>query len=146
MELIIKLLTVFLLGAVELWIAVPAGMALGFNPLVAGVASAAGAIAGVFVILLLGERIQALLIRKKGGGEIKNHGSIYRIWIRYGVGGLGLLAPSLIGAPAGTALGIALGAPAGRLLFWMSLGILICSMGLSLAGMLGAAGIEALWK
>ncbi len=56
MELIIKLLTVFLLGAVELWIAVPAGMALGLNPLAAGAASAAGAIAGVLVILLPGER------------------------------------------------------------------------------------------
>ena len=144
MELIVKLLTVFLLGAMELWIAVPAGIALGLTPPVAGVASAAGAIAGVFMILLLGERIQTLLIRKKGDSEIKNHGRIYRIWIRYGVAGLGLIAPSLIGAPAGTALGITLGAPAKHLLFWMSLGIVICSMGLSLAGMLGVACIEAL--
>ncbi len=146
MELIIRLLTVFLLGTVELWVAIPAGIALGLNPLAAGVASAAGAVAGVFVILMLGERIRALLIRRKGEGEIRNHGRVYRIWMRYGVAGLGLIAPSLIGAPAGTVLGITLGAPAGRLLFWMSFGILICSMALSLAGMIAVASIEALWK
>jgi hypothetical protein len=55
-----------------------------------------------------------------------------------------LLAPLLTGAPLGTALGMALGAPTGRLLLWMSLGIAAWSALLTVAGALGLAGIEAL--
>jgi len=45
--------------------------------------------------------------------------------MRYGVVGLGLLAPLLVGAPLGTVVGISFGAPADRLLLWMSLGPLL---------------------
>ncbi len=58
--------------------------------------------------------------------------------------GLGLLAPLLIGAPIGAALGLALGVPASRVLFWISLGIVVWSTVLTLAGALGLAGIETL--
>jgi hypothetical protein len=37
-----------------------------------------------------------------------------------------------------------LGVPTGRLLFWMSLGVALCSAGLTLAGTLGLIGIQAL--
>ncbi|HEY9245406.1 MAG TPA: hypothetical protein VIO11_01020 [Candidatus Methanoperedens sp.] len=145
MELIIKLITVLVLGAFEIWIAVPAGLALEIHPLLAGVMAAAGAILGVVIILAVGEHMRAWLIRKRSG-ENKRHGQIYRIWMRYGVAGLGLLSPPTVGAPLGTALGLAFGAPPGRLLFWMSLGIILLSLTLSIAGMIGIAGIEALRK
>lgn len=54
---------------------------------------------------------------------------VHRIWARYGVAGPGLLSPLFFGAPMGTALGI-----------------VIWSIGLTLAGALGLASIEALWN
>jgi len=145
MELVIKLLTILSLGALELWAAIPAGLVLQLNPLVVGFTAAIGAMLGALVVVLLGERLRTWLVQRHGGSEKKErHGLIYRIWHRFGVIGLGLLAPLITGAPLGAALGLTLGAPAGRLLFWTCLGIVLWSTVLTLAGALGLAGIETL--
>ncbi|VVB93531.1 Putative small multi-drug export protein [uncultured archaeon] len=143
MELIIKLLTVFCLGALELWVAIPAGIALNLHPLLAGITAGAGAIVSVIIILMPGKRIRTWLMRNRKNGGMK-HSRLYIIWARYGAAGLGLLSPILTGAPLGTALGVALGVPAGRLLLWMSLGIVVWSLLLSFAAILGLAGMGAL--
>lgn len=135
----------FILGAVELWVAIPAGIALNLHPLLAGITAGAGAITSVIIVLMPGKRIRTWLMRNREDGE-KKHGRLYIIWARYGAAGLGLLSPLLTGAPLGTALGIALGIPAGRLLLWMSLGIIVWSLLLSFAAILGLAGIAALGK
>lgn len=140
MELITKLLTVFGLSLVKLWAAIPAGLTLGLNPLVTGIIAAAGTMTSVLIVVALGDALRKRLLHKKEG-ILSGH--VYNIWCRYGVVGLCLLAP-LFGAPFGTALGITLGAPKGRLLLWMGIGILIWSAGLTLAGSLGVVNFEAL--
>jgi len=105
-----KLLTIFALGAIELWAAIPAGLALKANPVVVGVFAAVGAMGGVLVVVLLGEHLRKWLAgRQRGESETGSHGLIRLIWDRYGVIGLGLFAPILTGAPLGTALGLAFG-------------------------------------
>ena len=143
MELLIKLLTVLGLGAVELWVAVPAGFALNLSPPVTAITAASGAVLGLLVILILGERIRSKLL-KRVNNEDKQNKLINRIWDRYGVAGFGLLAPLLIGAPIGTALGIAMGVPGNRLFFWMSIGIIICAIALTIVVEFGWMGIEFL--
>lgn len=145
MEYTMKLLTVFGLGAVELWAAIPAGFVLQLHPLETGIAAATGAILGVMVVLKLGERMRTILMHNRKS-EDKKLGRIHRIWDRYGVQGLGMLAPLLVGAPLGAALGITLSAPVNRLLIWMSLGIVLWSAVFTLVGLLGIAGIEALGR
>ncbi len=141
---VLRLLTIIALGAVELWAAIPAGLALKANPVVVGVAAAGGAMLGVLVVVLLGEHVRHWLAgRHRGERETGSHGLIRLIWDRYGVIGLGLFAPIVTGAPLGAALGLALGVPAGRLLFWMFAGIAIWSAVLTLVGVLGMAGYEA---
>lgn len=145
MDVLPKVATVFGLGAVELWAAIPAGLALGLHPVATGIVSAVGAITSGLAVALLGDRPRAWLVARHGvppdGG---GHGTIRRIWDRYGVVGLGLLAPLLVGAPLGTALGLLLGAPVRRLLFWVSAGIVLWSALLTAAGALGLAGFETL--
>jgi membrane protein YqaA with SNARE-associated domain len=141
---VIKLLTVFGLGVVELWAAIPTGLALQLHPVAVGFAAALGAVVGTLAVVLLGKHLRAWLLRGHGKEGDRQHGRIYRIWERYGVVGLGLLAPLLVGAPLGTALGLALGAPPRRLLFWMSAGIVLWSTALTLTGALGLAGIQSL--
>jgi membrane protein YqaA with SNARE-associated domain len=139
-----RLLTIFALGALELWAAIPAGLALKVNPVLVGVGAAAGAMLGVLVVVLLGERVRQWLAgRQRRGSAAGSHGLIRRISDRYGVIGLGLLAPLLTGAPIGAVLGLALGVPSGRLLFWMLTGIALWSTVLTLVGVLGIAGYEA---
>lgn len=142
---IAKLLTVLGLGVVELWAAIPAGLALKLNPLVTGTTAAVGAILGALVVLFLGEPLRGWLRRRHTGkDERKQHGTIYKIWQHYGVIGLGLLAPLITGAPLGIALGITLGAPASRLLVWTSTGIVLWSIILTALSALGLAGIKEL--
>ena len=108
MDILPKVVTVFGLGAVELWAAIPAGLALGLHPIATGIASALGAITSGLVVALLGDRARAWLVARHGVlREGQGHGTIRRIWGRYGVVGLGLLAPLLVGAPLGTALWLA---------------------------------------
>ena len=145
MELLFKLLTVLGLGAVELWIAVPAGFALELSPSVTAITAASGGMLGLLVILALGERISNRLL-KRVNSEDKRKKFINRIWDRYGVAGFGLLAPLLIGAPLGTVLGIAMGIQGNRLFFWMSLGIIICAIGLTIAIEFGLMGFESLMR
>ncbi len=145
MEPVMKLLTVLGLGAVELWAAIPTGFALQLHPVTIGITAAAGAMLGALAVIVLGERVRAWLIRRHSGNEEQGQqGLVHRIWHRYGMIGLGLLAPLLVGAPIGAALGLALGVPATRAWFWISLGVVIWSTLLTLAGALGLAGIETL--
>lgn len=66
---LVKLLSVFALGAVELWAAIPAGLALNASPVLVGVVEAAGAMFGVLVVVLLGERVRNWVIRRHGDGS-----------------------------------------------------------------------------
>ena len=134
-----KLLTLFALGVAELWAAAPAGAAMGLDPLLVFAVAAAGAVSGGTVVVLLGERVQAWLEKKKEREKLeKRRGLLYRVWLRYGVIGWGLLAPLLVGSPLGAALGLALGAPPRRLLPWLCAGSLLWSAVFSLVSALGA--------
>src|SRR3972149_7629540 len=67
MDILPKVVTVFGLGAVELWAAIPAGLALGLHPIATGVASALGAITSGLVVAPLGDRARAWLGARPGG-------------------------------------------------------------------------------
>jgi membrane protein DedA with SNARE-associated domain len=145
-EQILKLLSVIALATIELWAAIPAGLALGLNPFLVGLGSAVGAILGTLIVVLVGERLRNWLVRRYSSKKEKQKpGLIRKIWQRYGLIGLGLLAPLLTGAPLGAALGLSLGAQPWRLMVWMSLGIVFWAAILTTVGMLGLAGIEKLF-
>jgi hypothetical protein len=141
----LKLLSVFAFGMIGLWEGVPAGFVLKLHPVVIGVASGAGSLSATLLVALLGERLRARLLRRRGpAAEAPRERLIDRVWRRYGIIGLGLLAPVLTGAPIGVALGLLLRAPAPRLLFWSTLGIALWAIALTAAGALGVAGITHL--
>ena len=145
MDVLPELVTVFVAGALELWAAIPAGFALGLPPLAIGITSALGAFTSVLIIALLGDRARAWLGTRHGAPrDSKDHATIRRIWARYGLVGYGLLAPLLVGAALGTALGLVLGVPVRRLLLWMGVGIVIWTALLTVAVSLGLAGFETL--
>jgi len=143
MDTITASIIVFGLGILELWIAVPAGLFLKLNPIIIFTASAIGGIMATLIVSTVGENIRNWFLKWRYGEnrEVKS-GRIYDIWNKYGIIGLGLLSPLLFGAPLGAALGIALGASKERLVFWMSVGIVMWSAGLTLAGLWGLVSFE----
>ena len=145
MEFLIQALVVFILGVLELWLAIPAGLVMGLNPVAIAIMSILGAICGALIVARVGEDLRSWLSRKYGWDILKRRqGIIHRIWLKYGVIGLGLLSPFVTGAPLGTALGIALGTPKKRLLLWISIGIVLWGIGLTIAGAMGKLFIEDL--
>ena len=133
-----KLLTLFALGVAELWAAAPAGVAMRLDPFLVFAVAAAGAVAGGTVVILLGERVKAWLERRQKREKLeKKHGLLYRVWLRYGVVGWGLLAPLLVGSPLGAAFGLALGVPKQRLLVWLAVGSVLWSAVFSAVSALG---------
>lgn len=143
MELAAKFITVTGLGIVELWAAIPAGTALKLHPFLSGLASGLGAVIGALLVILVGDRLRNWILKKKKKSE-ENKGQIYKIWDKYGVIGLGMLSPLLTGAPLGAAIGISLGASPKRLLFWMSIGIVIWTIILTTISTLGFAIFETI--
>ena len=145
MDFLIQVLVVFTLSILELWLAIPAGLVMGLNPVAIALMSILGAICGALIMARMGERLRSWLSEKYGWDILKNRqGVIHRIWLKYGVIGLGLLSPFITGAPLGTALGIALGASRKRLLLWVSIGVVLWVIGLTVAGAMGKLFIEDL--
>ncbi len=140
MEAFIKFIIVLGIGSAELWAAIPAGLAMELHPLLTGIASALGAIIAVVLVIILGARLRNWLLRKKNNKEAKTRGRIYLIWEKYGVIGLGLLSPLVTGVLLGAAIGVSLGAPRARLIIWMSIGIVIWTIILTIIATLGFAG------
>jgi membrane protein YqaA with SNARE-associated domain len=138
------LVTVFLVAMLELWAAIPAGMALQLHPMLVGLTAALGAIVGVLVVMLIGEPLRAWMRRHKSEVEPTTNSRMHRIWARFGVMGLGLLAPLLVGAPLGAALGLALGAPPNKLLLWLVIGAVGWSVLITGVITLGFEGAQAL--
>ncbi len=123
--------------------AVPVGIALGLGPWATGIAAAAGVGLGTALVLILGDRIRSEPPAALAKTARRRRGLMYRTWASYGVPGLGLLAPLAVGAPLGAAMGILLGVPAGRLAFWLMLGIVLWSAGLTFAAALGLGPLLA---
>lgn len=138
MDIITGTLLVFGAGILELWAAIPIGLAINLNPVIIGTASALGAILAAFLVTTAGDSIRERVIKWRYGENKDLKSSKYhKIWNKYGIVGLGFLSPLLFGAPLGAALGIALGARKKPLLIWMSIGIIIWSAALTAAGFLG---------
>jgi membrane protein YqaA with SNARE-associated domain len=133
-----KLATIFALGVAELWAAAPAGAVMGLDPALVWLLSAAGAVSGGTMVVLLGERVKSWLQRRRQGEKLESRrGLLYRIWLRYGVAGWGISAPLLVGSPLGAAFGLVLGAPPRRLLAWLAAGSLLWSAVFSILSFLG---------
>jgi uncharacterized membrane protein len=159
MSLLLQLLTVAGMGAILIWAAVPAGLAMGLHPAAVAAASAAGSIMVVLAVVLIGEPARAWLIRRLGPnferalGEVTasadgdgssggKRSAIARLWQRYGFIGLALVAPLFPGPPGAAALALALGIPGRRVLLWMSVGVLLWTAGFTLAVTLGFKGFQ----
>jgi len=64
MELLAKILTILGLGAVELWLVIPAGLALQLGPLATVTTALLGVALGIIILLILGERMRYWLLNR----------------------------------------------------------------------------------
>lgn len=143
MALLLKYLTVYLIGIIELWVAVPTGLAFKLDPLLIVVCSATGASTGAFLVVLIGEPLRQWLLRFKRADVDKPEGRIKKIWDRYGIPGLCLIAPFLTGAHFGAAIGLTLGGDKKIIMVWM---IVSCFLWATIFTVTGAMGVSLFKK
>jgi len=96
MDVITGTLLVFGAGILELWAAIPLGLAINLNPVIIGIASAVGAIVAAFLVTAVGDSIREKVIKwRYGENKDLKDSRYYKIWNKYGVVGLGLISPLL---------------------------------------------------
>jgi uncharacterized membrane protein len=137
-------LTVFGLAIIELWFAVPTGFALGLDPALVWLFTVTGSVLGVTLVAVGGDRLRTWFLRRRGRDIVSGGGRLYRLWIRYGVIGWGLVSPLLVAPPMGTAIGLALGAPRRSLLVSVSAGAILWTTILVTAAALGIQAFHLL--
>ncbi|MBZ0295594.1 MAG: small multi-drug export protein [Anaerolineae bacterium] len=137
-----KIASIFTLAFFTFWPAIPAGLALGLQPLVVIVTTTLSYVCGVLLVVVPGVRLRAWVMRRYSRQATLTPGSLlHRVWERYGLAGLGLLGPMTVGAQIGAILGLSLDAHPRRLLLWMSLGALAWSLLLTTLVALGLAAL-----
>jgi hypothetical protein len=138
----LPLLAVFGVAAIEIWFAVPTGLALGVPAILVWVLTVAGSMVSVTLVAFAGDAIRSRLLRRFGKGSAPRSGRIYRVWLRYGVPGWGLVSPLFMTPPMGTGVALMLGAPKRPLMIWMFAGVVLWVTILVVAGLVGMGLIQ----
>jgi membrane protein YqaA with SNARE-associated domain len=142
MNILVPHLTVFGLGMIGMWIAIPIGIAIQLQPSVIVILTALGASTGSLLVVSLGSGIRKRLSGPCRRLDPYDESSLTnRIWHRYGIIGLGFIAPLVTGIPLGTAIALALGGNKLKVSVCMVSGIILWSVILTLAAVLGAAAL-----
>ncbi len=135
MSPLLKLLSTAAAGALDVWVGIITGLALGLSPALSGAVSIASALVGVTLVVAVGGRLQHLIYRSRT--LAKRRERIERVWKRYGIPGVVLQAPLLTGPLLATLLALALGAPPRTLLLWMLASVVLWGAVLAGAAALG---------
>ncbi len=135
MNQLLKLLSTAAAGALDVWVGIITGLALGLSPTLSGAVSVASALAGVTLVVAIGGRLRHLIYRSHR--LAKRRERIERVWKRYGIPGVALQAPLLTGPILATLLALALGAPSRPLLLWMLASVVLWGAVLTGAAALG---------
>jgi hypothetical protein len=104
----LKLFSTAAAGALDVWVGIITGVALGLSPALSGALSIESAVVGVTLVVVAGKRLQRLIYRSRH--LAKHRERVERVWKRYGIAGLALQAPLLTGPLLATLLALTLGA------------------------------------
>lgn len=137
-----KVISLFGLAFFYFWPAMPAGLAMGLHPALVVATATLSYVSGAALMLVAGERVRAWMIRRLRRGQTPDSdspGRLRRLFDRFGVVGLGLLAPMTVGSQTGALLGLALSARPRMVLAWMAVGALGWALLITLVALLGQA-------
>jgi len=141
---------VFLLAAipvVEVLVVVPAGVALGMNPVLVALSAFAGNLTTVLFVIAGSDRALAFVRRRVGDPDedpSKRVRRAKRLWKRYGTPGLALAAPISTGAHLAAVLALSLGSGRRDVASWMTASLLAWTAALAAASFYGVESLGAL--
>lgn len=154
---ILLYLTVFALAAtpwVEILVVIPFGIGIGLNPIAVALFSFAGNAVPIYLIVVGFEWLNAWWARRRGkflvnpGDESWQSGRRARamdVLRRYGIPGLALAGPILIGAHLAAVITLLVGAPRGRIIGWMTTSLVVWTVVITVASYFGIGWLTSLW-
>lgn len=123
METLAACFSAFVAGFFYFLGAVPLGKALGLPLWLAALSAWLGYSTGAVVVAYGGAPLREWMLRRfKVQPQPEKPNAILRAWRRFGLPGLGLLAPVTVGPQLGALLAIVLGAPKARIVLAIALG------------------------
>lgn len=134
--MIANLTVILFLGVLGIWKSVPVGFILNMHPILVCTMTIIGASLGVLLIYLIGSKLKRRILSLSGKSNKKQQ-KINKIFDRYGVPGLGMLATLVVGPALTMALGLTIVKNGKNLLLWTNIGIVVWSVLLTLIGQVG---------
>ena len=134
--MIANLTVILFLGILGIWKSVPVGFILNLHPILVCTMTILGASLGVLLIYLIGSKLKRRILSLSGKSNKKQQ-KINKIFDRYGVPGLGMLATLVVGPALTMALGLTIVKNGKNLLLWTNIGIVVWSVLLTLIGQVG---------
>ncbi|MCU6710998.1 small multi-drug export protein [Paenibacillus sp. J5C_2022] len=139
---------VFLLGSIP-WVEIAAIIPIaiivaGMNPILVGLLALLGNLATVYLVILFFEKFKQWRTSKKGAGngKSKRRERAEAAWNKYGMPGLALLGPLLIGSHIAAFVGILFGAKKRNAVIWMTLSLIVWTAVLTIASHYGINVID----
>ncbi|WP_430810249.1 MULTISPECIES: VTT domain-containing protein [unclassified Carboxylicivirga] len=125
-------LAVYLAGAIGIYKGVPVGIALGLKPFITSLLVTLGATSSTLLVYFSGEPFRKWLMNKYASKSLEQKKAKFSRWMeRYGVPGLGLMVTGLLGPFIALIIGMALLDETRKFLFFLLLGIVLWSFGLT---------------
>lgn len=150
MAILVAYAVVFVLAATpffEVLTVIPLGVLAGMNAFAVAVVAFIGNMATILLLILLMDRVKAWLARRRErkGGNLpeKREKKAAAIWKRYGLPGLAIISPLLIGSHLGALLAMGFGGTRKQTTVWMTGSILLWTV---VAGVLSHFGFELLFE
>jgi len=117
------MLTVIGLGVVYFVAAIPAGIGLHLSPLMAAFCAWIGYVGIAAAMLVVGEPARRWMERRFKISATPNPEKLFwRVWLRWGLPGLSLLAPVTCGPYFAALIALTLGEKPKRLMLWIAFG------------------------
>jgi uncharacterized membrane protein len=150
-------LTVFVLAAtpwVEILVVIPFGIGVGLNPLAVGVAAFLGNTIPIVLIVVGYERFQGWWARRRRRKPVDiddeswksgRRARAMRILHKYGVPGLSLISPILVGAHLGAVLALLVRARHDAIIFWMTASLLAWTVIITVVAYFGIGWLTSLF-
>jgi hypothetical protein len=154
---ILLYLTVIVLAAtpwVEILVVIPFGIGVGLNPILVGLFAFIGNAVPIYAIVVGFERFNEWWAKRRGkhlvnpGDESWQSGRRARamnIMRKYGVPGMALAGPILIGAHLAAVITLLVRAPRNQIMAWMTASLALYTVGITIVSYFGIGWLTSLW-
>jgi membrane protein DedA with SNARE-associated domain len=137
-EILFQIGAIYLAGITGLYKGVPVGVALNAHPVIIAGFTALGNITTVFILYFSGESFKKWLFKKIGEERLERKKEKFtHLMDRYGTVGLGLIVCGTLGPIPAVLIGVAVVKDTRRLMIFLIIGIILWSVGLTAAALLG---------